>query len=91
MSEKILLLQDFSAKTLKQDAVLGNIITEIPSQSEQSFINHGMSQSDLATIDLSTDFTEKHYIQDVSTVLGSGKVFEQALDVNKIIKKVSVN
>lgn len=65
-------------------------ITDIPSQSEQSFINHGMTQSDLASIDLSADFTEKHYNQDEFTPLGEGKVFEQALDVDKVIKKLVV-
>lgn len=60
------------------------------SQSEQTFINHGMSQSDLASVDMYANFTEKHYIQDVSTVLSSGKVFEQVLDVNKVLKKMLI-
>lgn len=64
------------------------IVTNVPIN---SFINHGMSQSDLASIDMSTEFTEKHYIQDTSIVLGSGKVFEQALDMNKVLKKISIN
>lgn len=65
-------------------------IVKIPSQSEQSFINHGISQSDLVSIDFSSNFTEKHYIQNQSTSLGSGKVFKQPLDVNKIIKSVKI-
>lgn len=63
---------------------------QTPSKSGQSFINHGMSQSDLSSIDMSADFTEKYYIQDEATVLGEGKVFEQVLDVNKVLKKVSI-
>lgn len=65
-------------------------IVQIPSQSEQSFINHGISQSDLASVDIYSDFTEKNYIQDVTTVLGSGKVFEHALDINKTLKKIKI-
>lgn len=64
--------------------------TKVSSQSEQNFINHGISQSDLASIDMYGDFTEKHYIQDVSTVLGTGKVFEHTLDVNKVLKKIKI-
>lgn len=65
-------------------------VSKVPSKSEQSFINHGMSQSDLVSIDMYTDFTEKHYIQDATTVLGSGKVFEHVLDTNKVLKKISL-
>lgn len=67
-----------------------NTIIKIPSQSEQAFLNHGMSQSDLASVDMYVDFTEKHYIQDTSTILGTGKVFEHTLDVNKVLKKISL-
>lgn len=65
-------------------------VISIPSQSDQSFISHGMSQSVLASIDMSADFKEKHYIQDTSTVLGTGKVFEQVLDINKVIKGMKI-
>lgn len=65
-------------------------ISSLPSQSEKSFMNHGMNQSDLASIDMYADFTEKHYIQDITTVLGSGKVFEHALDINKTLKKIKI-
>jgi hypothetical protein len=68
-----------------------NIMVKTPNKTEQSFINHGMSQSDLESIDMSTDFTEKHYIQDVSVSLGEGKVFEQSLDTSKIIKKIRIS
>lgn len=79
-----------SLAQIKFNEIQKALTTVIPSQSEQSFINHGMSQSELASIDMSADFTEKHYIQDVSTVLGSGKVFEQVLDVSKVLKKISI-
>lgn len=65
-------------------------IANLSSQSEQNFIDYGMSPSDLASIDMYADFTEKHYIQDVSTVLGTGKVFEQVLDTNKLLKKTTM-
>lgn len=65
-------------------------ILEVTAQSEQSFINHGMSQSDLASIDMSSEFTDKHYIQDEATPLDEGKVFKHGLDMTKIIKKVSI-
>lgn len=65
-------------------------IRETPSQSEQSFINYGMSQSDLSSIDTTADFTAKHYIQDASNVLGEGKVFEQVLDMNKVLKSIKI-
>lgn len=74
----------------KMFEVLPNKVKQLSSNTEQSFINYGMSHQDLASVDMYSDFTEKHYIQDVSTVLGSGKVFEQALDVNKVLKSVKV-
>lgn len=68
---------------------LENTIVNIPSQSEQSFITYGMSPQELS-VDFSTESTKKHYIQDESTPLGEGKVFEQVLDVSKVLKKVSI-
>lgn len=64
---------------------------KLPSLSEQHFIDHGMSPQEFSEVDFSSKFTEKHYIQNKSTSLGSGKVFEQPLDVDKIIKSVKIN
>src|SRR5690606_1222770 len=46
---------------------------------------------ELSGIDFSSQFTEKHYIQNQSTPLGEGKVFEQPLDVDKLIKNVNIH
>lgn len=51
---------------------------------------HGMSLQYLPKIDFSSEFTEKHYIQNQSTSLGSGKVFKQPLDIDKIIESVKI-
>jgi len=67
-----------------------NTLTALPSSSEESFLTHGMSQQELSNIDFSSSFEEKRYINDNSTPLGEGKVFTQPLDVDKIIKKVSI-
>ncbi|MGG0667631.1 SPRY domain-containing protein [Lederbergia citrisecunda] len=65
-------------------------VLEVPSQSEKTSINHGMSLSDLSSTDMSSEFIEKHYIQDEATPLGEGKVFKHDLDATKTIKKMSV-
>lgn len=61
-----------------------------PENSEWDFINHGMSPQELSEIDFSSEFTEKHYINNSPMPLGEGKVFEQPLDIDKIIKKVTI-
>lgn len=64
--------------------------TCVPSQTEQDFINHGMGLSDFPLIDYKIPFYKKHYIKNTSTVLGSGKTFEQPIDMNKYkINKIS--
>lgn len=68
------------------EEVSAKAIVKVPSNNESDYISHGSSIADLDR--MHTDFTEKHYIQDVSTPLGEGKVFEQALDVDKAIKKI---
>lgn len=65
-------------------------VIQLPTYSEQDFINHGMSPQELSEIDFSSEFTEKRYIQNQSRPLGSGKVFEQPLDIDKIIKSVKI-
>lgn len=65
-------------------------IVQIPNKTEQSFIDYGLNQSDLTEIDFSSNFTKKNYINNQATTLGDGKVFEQALDVDKIIKSVKI-
>ena len=85
---KILLLS--SQNKVESLDALNNKIVEITSQTEQDFINHGLTTLDLAQFDFSSDFTGKNYINNQSTLLGSGRVFEQPLDVDKIIKSVSI-
>ncbi len=70
----------------KEDSIVFNL----NKQFQQSFIEHGMSPQELSEIDFSSDLQEKHYINDQSTPLGSGKVFEQPLDVDKIIKSINI-
>ena len=81
--------QYYIGELLMFEKYLGSVV-EVQSQSEQSFVNHGMSPQDLASIDMSSEFTEKHYIQDTATSLGEGKVFKHDLDMTKIINKLSV-
>ena len=85
---KILLLsEDNEVRSIDFD---NGAIVKIPEQSEDNFINYGLNQPDLSEIDFSSEFTEKDYIQNQSTPLGEGKVFEQPLDVDKIIKSVKI-
>lgn len=57
---------------------------------ENFFEKFGLSSQEFSSIDFSSDFTGKHYVQNQSRPLGSGKVFEQPLDVDKIIKSVKI-
>lgn len=65
-------------------------LVEIPSSSAQFFKDYGMDQSLLASIDLSMAFSKKSYMRSQSAVLGTGKVFEQVVDINKVIKSMKV-
>lgn len=67
-----------------------NLFSNVSINLNGDFINHGMSPQELSEIDFSSNFTEKHYIQNQSTSFGSGKVFEQSLDVDKTIKNVKI-
>lgn len=67
------------------------ILTEIEGvEGESLFNDYGIAVPDLPAIDMSSSFTEKHYINNQSTSLGEGKVFKHTLDSNKILKKISV-
>lgn len=63
---------------------------ELPSASEQSFIEYGIPVSELSEKDFSDFYERKNYINDLPTPLGSGKVFEQPLDKNKVVKGLSL-
>ncbi len=57
--------------------------------SEQNFINHGIDKS--TEIDLSAEMTNKIFIEQSSTTLGSGKVFKKVIDTTATpIKSVSI-
>lgn len=86
MSEKILLLKEFSNEVKSID-VDKNAIVDIPEQSEEYFISNGL---DTIVGNLNANYTQKHYINNQSTTLGDGKVFEQPLDVDKVIKSVKI-
>ncbi len=51
---------------------------------------YGMSTKDISIINFSNLFSEKHYISNSSKPLALGKVFEQTLDENKIIKSIDI-
>lgn len=58
-------------------------------QSEQNFITHGMDKS--TVFDLNSQITNKIFIEQSPTALGSGKVFSKTIDTTKTpIKKVSI-
>ncbi len=63
---------------------------ELPNQSEQNFLNYGMSKD--TSINLSkSKILERRYIVQDNAQLGSGKVFKQKIDTTKIpIKKASI-
>jgi len=64
-------------------------LIELPSISEQNFINHGIDKS--TTIDLNSQMTNKVFIEQSSTPLGSGKVFKKSIDTLVTpIKKVEI-
>src|SRR5699024_10776775 len=63
----------------------------VKSNNVSDFNNHGMSPQDLSEIDFSSEFTEKHYVQNEPIKLDSGRVFKQPLDINKITKNVKIN
>lgn len=65
-------------------------VTQLPGKEVVSFINYGMSPHDLSQLNFSSNFTEKQYIQDKPTPLGVGKVFEQPLDIDSIIKSIKI-
>lgn len=81
------LLLDSNQKIKRID---GSIISELAGYEEATFLEYGMNFQELSKTDFSQKFTEKHYIQRESTPLGEGKVFEQPLDIDKIIKKVTI-
>lgn len=69
-----------------ENAESGDIYKLIPSQTEQDFINYGMSE-----INILRKGTEKHYINRSSLPLEDGKVFEQTIDLSKYdIKRVKI-
>lgn len=85
-TDKILLSsQQEKVKSIDFD---NNAIVDVPDQSEESFIEYGI---DTTIEGFESDYTEKHYINNSPTPLGEGKVFEQPLDVDKIIKSVKIN
>lgn len=57
---------------------------------EDKFIKYGTSLSEI-TGEMSEEFFVKDYIQDTTTALGSGKVFEHVLDLNKVLRKITIN
>lgn len=64
-------------------------VIELPSNSEQNFINHGMDKS--TQIDLNTQITNKAFVEQSPTTLGSGKIFSRIIDTSKtLIKKLLI-
>lgn len=61
-----------------------------PGTTEKDFLLYGMDAFGLSSIDYAEDFEKKVYVNETSNQLGAGKVFEQPLDLAKIIKKVKV-
>jgi hypothetical protein len=58
-------------------------LINLPNQSEQTFINHGMNKD--TSIDLTTSkILERRYIVQDNSQLVSGKVFKQKIDTTKI-------
>lgn len=57
------------------------MMKSIPSQTEQDFIAYGLDS--IASIDPTTDYTKKQYINNQSVVLGVGKTIEHSIDMNK--------
>lgn len=65
------------------------ILKSISSSTEQNFINHGMDKSE--ELDLSKEMSNKLFIEQSPTTLGSGKVFRKPIDTSRVpIKKVSI-
>lgn len=85
IANKILILSN-DGKVVSKD---NSNVKIIPSQSEQNFINHGIDKS--TTIDLNSQMTNKVFIEQSSTPLGSGKVFKKSIDTLVTpIKKVEI-
>jgi len=63
-----------------------DILKYIPSQTEQDFINHGIDGATPINPQLKYNFAG--YVNNTSTTLGNGKVFEQPID--KYIKSLNV-
>jgi len=63
-----------------------DILKYIPSQDEQSFLNHGIDGG--TPINPQLKYSHAKYINNTSTPLGNGKVFEQPID--KYIKSLNV-
>ena len=63
-----------------------DILKYIPSQDEQSFLNHGIDGG--TPINPQLKYSHAKYINNTSTTLGNGKVFEQPID--KYIKSLNV-
>jgi len=64
-------------------------LTTISSQSEQSFINHGMDKP--LELDVTSEIGTIAFIEQSPTTLGSGKVFKKSIDISQVpIKKVAI-
>lgn len=67
-----------------------NIIS-IQTETEQDFITYGMNMNDLTLINPMLNINKKEYHQMVNNILGSGKIFEHKIDLNRyIVNKVTV-
>lgn len=61
---------------------------ELSILTEQNFITHGINS--LSSINPKSSFPKKQYIKSQNTVLGSGKIFEQPIDLDKYkVKKIT--
>lgn len=66
--------------------VANNELFSINQASERNFIKYGMD--DLTALDTKVDIEKKTYINNKSIALGSGKTFEQAIDLTKYRVKI---
>ncbi|MFB4327345.1 discoidin domain-containing protein [Paenibacillus sp. CR_12] len=64
-------------------------LLEIPNTDEQSFINHGLIKD--FEVDLNGRIDNRVLIENVTTTLGTGKVFKRTIDTSKIpVKNISI-